>query len=69
MKKILCMVLALMVALSLVACTSGDADKTPADNKADGAAKADADYTPRRVHKSYRYSSSSLSSVASYRVA
>lgn len=43
MKKILCMVLALMVALSLVACTSGDADKTPADNKADGAAKADAD--------------------------
>ena len=32
MKKILCMVLALMVALSLVACTSGDADKTPADN-------------------------------------
>lgn len=49
MKKILCMVLALMVALSLVACTSGDADKTPADNKADGAAKADADYTGKLV--------------------
>ena len=49
MKKILCMVLALMVALSLVACASGDADKTPADNKADGAAKADADYTGKLV--------------------